>query len=460
MAAIPSFPRPLKASLTHRSTRRSVLRAGAGLAAAAALGIPNRRAVEAQGLTGKVTVGYDASNAAIGQLVEGAVAALQAAAPDAQIEISKAPAGNFQTQLFLSLGAGRAPDVFITTGLGVGELGAGGYLAPLDPYLDRWEAWPQYPAAVRAAIAPGGSTWGLPTALDAHFLYYRKDLFEEAGLPREWAPGTPDEVLAAARQLKERLPDVMPYALYAGASAGNATAIRAFAPLAFAYGGTLTDDRGRWIIDSCPILEALSYYETVYRVDKTVPEEVMTTSNPSRMVREAIATGDLAMVYDGSWIYDDWASAVPDVAREEIGYILYPMADGRRKLNLGGLGNCWYMNAKAQNTDLAWALIAAGNTKEALVALNAADPHLPPREDAAADEAFRQDPFLATMIASFPSLTLFPADPGYRQLVGVIQNATGIVATGEATPEEAVERYASEMTRILGEDRVVAQPCE
>jgi multiple sugar transport system substrate-binding protein len=118
------------------------------------------------------------------------------------------------------------------------------------------------------------------------------------------------------------------------------------------------------------------------------------------------------------------------------------------------------MNARAQNTDLAWALIAAGNTKDALVALNADDPHLPPREDAAADKAFREDPFLATMIASFPSLTLFPADPAYRQLVGVIQNATGIVATGDATPKEAVERYASEMTRILGEDRVVAQPCE
>lgn len=235
---------------------------------------------------------------------------------------------------------------------------------------------------------------------------------------------------------------------------------RRSAPLAVAYGGSLTDASGRWIVDSCPIRQALAYYETVCRVDKTVPEEVMTASNPSRMVRGAIATGDLAMVYDGSWIYDDWAGVVPEIARGEIGYILFPMADGRSKLDLGNLGNCWYINAKAQNKDLAWALIAAGNSKDALVALNAADPHLPPRADAPADQAFREDPFLATMIASFPSLTLFPADPAHRQLVGVIQNATGIVAAGEAAPGEVVERYASEMARILGEDRVVAQPCE
>ena len=49
--------------------------------------------------------------------------------------------GNFQTQPFLALGAGRSPDVFI---------------------------------------------------------YYRKDLCEEAGLPREWANETPNEVLVVA----------------------------------------------------------------------------------------------------------------------------------------------------------------------------------------------------------------------------------------------------------------------
>jgi hypothetical protein len=51
-------------------------------------------------------------------------------------------------------------------------------------------------------------------------------------------------------------------------------------------------------------------------------------------------------------------------------------------------------------------------------------------------------------------------DRSFLQLVGIIQNATGLIATGEATPDEAATRYAEELTRVLGADNVVAQPCE
>ena len=42
----------------------------------------------------------------------------------------------------------------------------------------------------------------------------------------------------------------------------------------------------------------------------------------------------------------------------------------------------------------------------------------------------------------------------------LLKNATGLIATGEATPDEAATRYAEELTRVLGADNVVAQPCE
>ena len=63
------------------------------------------------------------------------------------------------------------------------------------------------------------------------------------------------------------------------------------------------------------------------------------------------------------------------------------------------------------------------------------------------------------MVASSSSLILADPDPAYRQLITIVQNATGIVATGEATPDEALERYTSELTRVLGEGNVVRQPC-
>jgi multiple sugar transport system substrate-binding protein len=444
----------------HRLSRRSVLRSGAALAGACAIGAAPRMPALAQGLTGSITVGFDASKEALGRVIVGAVAAVQEANPGAQVEVAAAPAGNFQTQLFLALGTGRAPDLFVTTGLGVGELGAGGYLQPLDPYLETWDDWAQYPEKVRESVTYQGTTWAIPTVLDVLFLYYRKDIFERAGLPRDWVPETLDDVLAAARQVKENVPDVMPYALYAGASAGNATAARGFLPLAFACGGTLTDEEGRWIIDSCPIRDALGFYETVYRTDQTVPEEVMVASNPSAMVREALGSGELAMVLEGSWVYHDWEAADPDVATNEIGYVPLPTVDGDTHFNVAGLGNSWYMNARTEHPDLAWAVIAAANTLQDIVLLNSVSSHMPPRQDAVDDPAFQETPFLSAMVAGFDDLTFVAPDPSFRQLVTVIQNATGLVATGEAAPDRAIERYAEEMTRILGEDRIVRQPCD
>jgi ABC-type glycerol-3-phosphate transport system substrate-binding protein len=96
---------------------------------------------------------------------------------------------------------------------------------------------------------------------------------------------------------------------------------------------------------------------------------------------------------------------------------------------------------------------------ETQIAINVADPHIPGRQDAAAAPEFQDDPFLRAMVASVPSLALEAPDPAFRQLITVVQNGTGVVATGEATPDEAMERYTSELARILGEENVVRQIC-
>ena len=442
-------------------TRRGLLKAtaAAGLTAAVRTWTAPA-AVRAQGLTGKITVGYEDPNNILTPVVEQAIEAVRSAHPDAQIEARKAPAGNFATQLFLAINTGRAPDVFLLTGLGIGELGAAGFLEPLDPYLEEWDGWAEYPDEIKAALKFQNHFFAVPYVIDTHFLYYRKDLFERAGLPREWQPATPDDILAAARQLKASLPDVIPYAIYAGANGGNGTAVRGFLPLLYAYGGSMQDEAGKWIIDSCAIRSTLRYYETAYQIDQTVPQQVMTATNPARTMRQAFGNGELGIIFEGSWAYADWEAIDPEAAGEQIGFILHPTADGRPPFTIGGLGNTWYINAASEHKDLAWEFIKAMNTREAQVALNLADPHIPARADAAADPAFEASPFLQAMIASIPAIQISPPDPAYRKLVGIVQNATGIVATGDATPEEAVTRYASELTRVLGAENVVALPCE
>src|SRR5690349_6150039 len=126
-----------RAQHTHLS-RRTFCLGAAGVAGAALFAGPLRTHAArpaAQGITGRIKVGFDSSNQALEAVVKAAATAVKATNPEVEITIEPAPAGNFDTQLFLALNSGSAPDVFVTTGLGVGELGAAGFLEPLDPYL-------------------------------------------------------------------------------------------------------------------------------------------------------------------------------------------------------------------------------------------------------------------------------------------------------------------------------------
>jgi multiple sugar transport system substrate-binding protein len=191
-----------------------------------------------------------------------------------------------------------------------------------------------------------------------------------------------------------------------------------------------------------------------------VPQDAMTAANPSQMLREALLNGELGILYDGCWVYGGWAAEDMETTVSEIGFALHPMAGGGEPFTIGAICNTWYISARTQEKDLAWEFVKSINSREAQVQFNSLDPHIPARRDAAADPTFQANLFSRAMIATAPMLVLAPPDPSFRQSVGVIQNATGIVATGEATPADATTRYGDEMARILGEENVVRQPSE
>jgi maltose-binding protein MalE len=139
--------------------------------------------------------------------------------------------------------------------------------------------------------------------------------------------------------------------------------------------------------------------------------------------------------------------------------VLHPTADGAPAFTIGGFGVTWFINARTTSPDLAWSFVAAMSSRDPLVRINLDDPHIPPRSDSAADPAFQDGAFLQAMVESIDAAVFNPPEPEYQELVGIIQNATGIVATGEVTAAEAVERYADELTRVLGEENVVKQAC-
>jgi multiple sugar transport system substrate-binding protein len=436
-------------------SRRRFLALGAAGAGAMALG---GRSAFAQSLSGEITVQYQTRGGALEAAVNQAIQTIQTANPGAKINVAEAIGGAYETQLALQLNGGRGPDVFLMTSVLLAELADAKFVAPLDSYLNAWPDWSLFQPRFKENIPYNGSVWGLPYLLDTHFLYYRKDLFTQAGLPADWTPAKLDDVATAALTVKSALPDVIPYVLFAGANPGTSTAVRGFIPMVIANGGALLDGDGKWIIDSCAIREALAFYQRAYQTDKFTPQDVMSTVSATNAMRAAFGQGKAAILFDGCWAWDDWMKADPSLV-DKIGFGLHPKADGSAPFTIGGFGNTWYMSAKAANADLAWAFIAAMNTKEVQIALNLDDLHVPSRQDAANDPSFLSTPFNQAMVASIDSAVIAKIDPNLRNLIGIIQKATGNVATGNETPEAAVADYGSELKRVLGDGNVVAQAC-
>lgn len=454
-----------------RVSRRSIVQSAAfgvaGLATAttasnalAGAGSASRRVLgHMQGMTGEITVSYPDELGRKPKYVQQAADAVTTANPGAtvKIDLQKVDGGTFMTSLLLALDGGDAPDVIHIGGDNIAAFADAGYIEPLDDFVAQWPDWAQYPDSIKSGVSYKGSVWAIPYGLDTRFLYYRKDAFETAGLPADWSPANVNGILEAAEAVKNASATRLAYALYAGTSAQGGAVDHAFTPLVWAFGGEIQDSEGRWIADSPAIRKALTYIQTAYVTDEVVPSEILTTTQPWKAMREALGTGDLAILFEGGWVYGGWYSADQAATEANIGYLLHPTENGGPSFTIGGPGTCWYVSAASKNKELAWEFIKTFNQPEIVAGLNLEDPHPVARADAAALPEFAAVPFLVDSTKSLESARFRAPAPDADKFGLAVQEATGRVATGDATPEEAAQRLAEDLARDAGDDRVVTQ---
>lgn len=114
------------------------------------------------------------------------------------VEITQIGWGEYFTKLNVAFSGGTAPDVF---GVGLGQIGPvqdAGNMMELDPYLEDWDGFGDIPQNVLDIASRDGKLYGNPMT-EMRVLYYRKDLFKEAGLTEP--PKTVDELREYAEKL-------------------------------------------------------------------------------------------------------------------------------------------------------------------------------------------------------------------------------------------------------------------
>jgi len=144
----------------------------------------------------------------ITKIVEGLVDGFHQENPD--IRIKPIYAGTYQDAVTKALTANRGgnpPQMAVLLSSDIFTLMDEDAIIPIEPLLktDADKKWLTgfYPAFMENSRA-GGQTWGIPFQRSTIVIYYNKDLFKEAGLDPEKAPGTWDELVETAKKLTKR----------------------------------------------------------------------------------------------------------------------------------------------------------------------------------------------------------------------------------------------------------------
>ena len=213
---------------THRSTTKAItLTIGANAV------VGGKNDLEASWVVNYIIPNFEKQMAAAGDPV------------DVQFQGTGVADEAYKTQLALDLKTGGGADIVDIDDIWVGEFAQAGYTKPLDQIVgssvDSWDGWKLIPKAVKADMAFEGKQYGVPTGPDGRVIYYNKDLFQQAGLPTKWQPRSWADILATARKLKAKLPNVTPLQWNAGTAMGEATTAQGFLPLLAGTGKLIYD---------------------------------------------------------------------------------------------------------------------------------------------------------------------------------------------------------------------------
>lgn len=375
------------------------------------------------------------------------------------------PGDEFKTQLALDLSVGEGPDLMAFDQFWVAEFEAAGYLEPLSELVGdaavQWEGWEQIPEAVQGSFALDDQRYGLPFGTDGRVIFYRTDLFEQAGLPTDWQPQSWQDIRDAAETIAATLPEVTPLQLNAGVSMGEATTLQGYIPLQLGAGGQLYD--GGWLPDRDAVREAVRFYDEVYAAGLADADLQLRADGRERSFQQ-FAEGTMAMLIEGDFF---WRAVVaPDTGsfplseRDElVGFALIPAIEpgagirGQDYVSASG-GTGYAINPNTEHPEAAWELLSYLGSREAVEAFVALEPRITARTDVN-EQAIADDPLLSFVASEVLPLTWYrPGFETYPQVSEAIQQMVENVVADRAEPNAAVETFVSSVEQTVGEDRL------
>ena len=318
--------------------------------------------------------------------------------------------------------AGKGPDIWIWAHDRIGEWISGGLIQPVT--ISKKLQSDIDPLAMKA-FTIGGKTWGYPYAIEAVSLVYNKALVKTP-------PKSFEEVMALDKTLSAQGKKAILW---------DYTNTYFTWPLLAANGGYAFKQRNDGTYDATDTgVNNAGALKGVELLNKLLREKYMPEGSGYAEMEGAMAQGQVAMMINGPWSWDNLRKAKID-----FGVARIPMVNGKKAAPFVGVKGVM-INKSSPNTELAVEFIENFMlSSKGLKTINANEPIGVPASKSYFAE-LKADPNIAATMASAQDGAPMPNNPEMGRFWSAMVSALGNVMEARQTPKEAMDGAAK---RIL-----------
>jgi multiple sugar transport system substrate-binding protein len=333
----------------------------------------------------------------------------------------------------------NAIDVLSLDVIWVAEFAAAGWLVPLDKYVPATHL-PMHdflPAAL-ASSTYQGRLYSLPWFADAGVLYYRKDLYDQVGLP---PPRTFADLLAV-RGIKDRFG--LPYGfIFTGQPYEGLVCV--LLEFIWSNGGRIFDDQGRLVLDGPQNREALTTLVNLIYRDGVTPLAVTTFMEED--CRHAFEQGYAVLMRNWPYAYALMNQPGSPVKGKFalLSVVHGPQGQSTSCFGGGNLG----INAYSRHPEAAWKLVQfllkPENRQAATEALGMLPPYKSLYREPQLDRKF---PYLKSLQEVFFTARSRPITPLYSFISDILRIHASRALTRQETPAQALKEAAAAIAAL------------
>lgn len=345
----------------------------------------------------------------------------EAANPDIKIEAENVPWNSYYDQLYTSLVGGNAPDAAMVKLFAQPRLAEMGALEPIGERIDAWAGKADLlDNLLELNKGADGNQYYLPIQYVVLYLYYRADLFEQAGLK---PPATCEDFRDAAIKLT-KAPDTYGFGLRGGKGGWDQWGAFVLSQGAELKAGGLTSDKAvaanQWLID-------------LFQKDKVIPPSA--PNDGFQEITGAFKSGKTAMTIHHIGSSNDMVKALGD----KVSAVPVPECGGGRWTSYGDESLAIFSSSQAK--DSAWKWISFLAEGENNVAFNKATGQMTVTQSGAADWKLHERRFVDATVNSLPFAHVLPQNTATSEFVNTAwQTSMQQALTGQITSRQMMEQ--------------------